>query len=488
MSLRDFTHPDDVADNQTQLRRALDGEIGSYQFEKRYLHKDGHVVWGRVSASLVRDQDCKPAYFVTHLEDITPRKLLEQERAKQAEQLQAVMEAVPDPISVYDTDGRIVLANTAYYKLVARLLQETPPGETVRHRVQQLGGFYTRDGTLLKEDEWAQTRALRGEVLASSDAVEILLHSPAGDPLSFSMTAAPLRDPEGHITGAVAMSRDITAYKQLEGERAEAHARELAAQQVAEQISAFLATAGHDIRSPLTVAAARVQLAERVAKRLAAVLDVPLPTLTVTAEPPKALADEAVESLQRARAGMETLRRLVNILFDVTRAQSQKLVLELAAMDLKELVQETVAAQQTATHGHRALLVTVPDHQVWVEGEADRLSEVLTNFLTNAVKYSPVDQPVTVKLEVVDHQAVVRVADHGPGIPTAEQGRIWDMFYRSPSVQVEPGNRTANGSLGLGLSICKQLIELHPGGRIGVESTVGEGSTFWFELPLASSS
>ncbi len=65
MSLRDFTHPDDVAENEALLRRALDGEIGSYQFEKRYLHQDGHVVWGRVSASLVRDQDGKPAYFVT---------------------------------------------------------------------------------------------------------------------------------------------------------------------------------------------------------------------------------------------------------------------------------------------------------------------------------------------------------------------------------------------------------------------------------------
>jgi signal transduction histidine kinase len=299
------------------------------------------------------------------------------------------------------------------------------------------------------------------------------------------MTAAPLRDPEGHITGAVAMSRDITAYKRLERERAESHASELAAEQVAEQMSAFLATAAHDIRSPLTVAAARVQMAMKMAERLTAALNAPEPTLTVTAQPPKLLAAETGENLQRAHASMDQLKRLVNLLFDVTQAQTQQLVLELAPVDLRALVEELVAAQQVGVHGHR-LQAQVPPNTVLVEADADRLNEVLANFISNALKYSSANQLVTVQLEVVDHQAVVRVVDQGPGIPFEERSRIWAPFYRSPEVPVQPGSRTEKGSLGLGLSICKQLIELHPGGNVGVESVVGAGSTFWFRLPLAS--
>jgi signal transduction histidine kinase len=227
-------------------------------------------------------------------------------------------------------------------------------------------------------------------------------------------------------------------------------------------------------------------MAVKVADRLAAALEEPLSTRSVTAEPPGLLAAQVRESLQRAHAGMDRLKRLVNLLFDVTQAQSQKLVLELAAVDLGALVKETVAAQQAAAGGHRILLVTVPPQKVWVMADADRLDEVLTNYLSNALKYSPADQPVTVRLEVVDQQAVVSVTDQGPGIPPEEQSRIWEPFYRSPEVPLQPGNQTTKGSLGLGLQICKQLVELHPGGHIGVESEVGHGSTFWFRLPLAS--
>jgi signal transduction histidine kinase len=182
---------------------------------------------------------------------------------------------------------------------------------------------------------------------------------------------------------------------------------------------------------------------------------------------------------------MQTLQRLVKVLFDVTQAQAHQLELDLAPCDLCALVQEHMDAERVAPEGHR-LQVQVPPDTVLVQADAARLLEVLTNFLANALKYSPANRPVTVQVEVVDQQAVVRVTDQGPGITPEEQSRIWDMFYRSPQVQGFPGKYAGSGSLGLGLHICKQLMELHPGGCIGVESEVGQGSTFWFQLPLAS--
>jgi signal transduction histidine kinase len=130
-------------------------------------------------------------------------------------------------------------------------------------------------------------------------------------------------------------------------------------------------------------------------------------------------------------------------------------------------------------------VLEVPADEVPVDADADRLDQVVSNYLTNALKYSPGDQPVTARLEVVDNLAVVSVVDHGPGLPPEEQSRVWELFHRIPGIEVRHESGESSGSLGLGLHICKQLVELHRGGSVGVGSVVGEGSTFWFRLPLA---
>jgi signal transduction histidine kinase len=143
-------------------------------------------------------------------------------------------------------------------------------------------------------------------------------------------------------------------------------------------------------------------------------------------------------------------------------------------------------ATQQETAQKRHIVLKVPAEVVPVQADADRLDQVLGNYLSNALKYSPDDQPVTVQLEVVENQAVVSVTDCGPGLPEEEQSRIWELFHRVPGIEVQSWSGESSGSLGLGLHICKLLMELHPGGCVGVDTQVGQGSTFWFRLPLAS--
>jgi signal transduction histidine kinase len=273
---------------------------------------------------------------------------------------------------------------------------------------------------------------------------------------------------------------DQTEQKRLAREREEARAHELALEDIARHMDEFLAIASHDLRTPLTVVKSRLQIALRRLTRLR----------DSGGAPPDDLPETDLEalhvSLLAANLSADKLTRLVAVLFDVARARSGTLELELAPCDLAALVREQVAAQQMAAPERTIELVTLDDRRLWVQADAARLSQVLGNYLTNALKYSPADQPVTVRLEVVENQAVVSVADHGPGIPLEEQSRIWELFHRVPGIELQYESGESSGSLGLGLHICKQLVELHPGGSAGVESVVGAGSTFWFRLPLVS--
>jgi PAS domain S-box-containing protein len=399
--------------------------------------------------------------------------------AERVAELEAVMEAVPDAMTVYDTAGHIRLANAAHQKQTARFLLPTVPGQTIRQQYQHVGGAYAASGAMLEEAEWPQTRALRGEVLTGAKAAEVSVRTPQDELATFSVTGAPLRDADGRITGAVTVNRDITEQKRLAQEQEETRARELALEDTARHMDEFLATASHDLRTPLTVVRSRLQMALRRLTRLHG----------SAATPPEVLPETDIEALHAsvlaANQSADRLIRLVALLFDVARARSGTLELQLAPCDLAALVREQVVTQRIAAPDRTIDLVLPNTQFVRVRADADRLGQVLTNYLSNALKYSPANQPVTVQLEILETQAVVSVTDYGPGLPVEEQSHIWEWFHRVPGIEVKYESGESSGSLGLGLHICKQLVELHPDGRVGVESVVGQGSTFWFRLPLA---
>jgi len=149
--------------------------------------------------------------------------------------------------------------------------------------------------------------------------------------------------------------------------------------------------------------------------------------------------------------------------------------------DLLTIARDAVQEQQSAWP-ERALTLDLPPRATLpLVADADRIGQVITNYLTNALKYSTEDQPVVVRITARNGSARVAVRDRGPGLSPEQQTHLWERFYRVPGIELQSGSGVG---LGLGLHICKTIVERH-GGHVGVESAPGAGSAFWFTLPLA---
>jgi signal transduction histidine kinase len=269
-------------------------------------------------------------------------------------------------------------------------------------------------------------------------------------------------------------SEEQTSRRAAEAARANAEA----ARELSQRLDEFVSVASHDIRTPVAVIRGNIQQALREYDQLLA--NEALDVIDGDARAVRAVR----ESLAEAVAGADRLTRLVDMLFDIVRARNGKLELQMAHCDLAAIVSATVEAQLIATPS-RAIQLELPEERpVTVYADADRLGQVLNNYLSNAIKYSPDTSIITTRLEVYGDKAIASVQDEGQGLPWTEQSQVWEMFHRAPGVSVQ--SATANAaSLGLGLHVCKQIIELHHG-QVGVESVEGHGSTFWFSLPLAT--
>lgn len=264
-----------------------------------------------------------------------------------------------------------------------------------------------------------------------------------GRRIHVSVTVSPIRDETGVIRGASAIARDITERKQAEQERARLRS------ELDELRRHFTAMVTHELRNPLTALKGFAQLMKRR----------------------RAYSDEAVDAIIAQSAQLE---RLLSDLAAATQREETKMELRRSSVDLIQLARMSVDEAQASTTAHR-IRADIPDRLPPGHWDPDRLSQIFRNLLLNAVKYSPDGGDIVVTVRDERAQAVVSVRDQGRGISADDLPRIFDRFYRAR------GAASTRGS-GLGLPITKLLVEAH-GGRIQVESKVGEGSVFTFTLP-----
>ena len=355
-----------------------------------------------------------------------------------------------------------------------RLWRSNAPGATLRESLDEAQrARLNREDLLVLDASEAAGQALPYGV---QSMLVVLLRVGTGlvGALALDYGAAPHSYSADEIVMARAVAK-LTALvierDRLLRERAEARANELALRQANQRMDDFLGLASHELKTPLSTLSGNIQLMERRLHRYA----------DEGGEAAAELANLLAPLLERARRSLGRLNRLVDDLLDTSRIQADKLELRLAPVDLGAIVAEVVQEQRQMAP-RRAIDLAMPAHRpIPVLADADRIAQVVTNYLTNALKYAPEDRPITVRLEMDDATVRVGVHDEGQGLAPSEHAHVWDRFYRAPGIEHQSGSHVG---LGMGLHISRTIVERH-GGQVGVESASGRGATFWFTLPLA---
>jgi PAS domain S-box-containing protein len=371
--------------------------------------------------------------------DVTQRNQAERALRETEEFNRTIIDCSPDCIKVLDLDGRLLMINEAGRQLL---------------EIDDDTSLYGQDWRTIWP-RFATNEA--GDVLAQAKAGRTLrfeeLHTTLkGTQKWWDVIMTPVRGGDGDVVRILSVSRDITDRKQTEDALREADRRK----------DEFLATLAHELRNPLAAIANAVYLLKKSAEGGG----------SITAQTPKLLA--------MAENQVGHLVRLVDDLLEVSRITSGKIQLKKQPVDLAEVLRQSVDASHAMAGPLRhKISLALPDEPLMVDGDPVRLTQIFTNLLSNAEKYTPAEGHIVVSTQRTQNACSVRIKDTGAGIPADMLSRIFDLF-----IQADRTLPRSHGGIGLGLTLARRLCELHGGDIEAHSEGVGRGSEFIVRLPL----
>jgi len=428
MHFHDISYPDDLARDENLFNDQISGRRSQYALEKRYRHRNGTIVWGFLTSSVVRDPSGKVLYVVRMVEDINERKLALEALRESEERYRDLFENATDLIQSVRPDGTFAYVNRAWMQTLGYTHEDLP-----RLRLMDI----------IHPDCRAQCEEIFHRVLSgeSVSGIQADFVTSRGERITVEGNVS-CRFEKGEPVATRAILRDVTERKQLERLKDE-----------------FVSTVSHELRTPLTSIFGSLGLLVGGAAG-------PLP-------------ETVQRMLHIAYSNSERLIRLVNDILDMQKIESGRMEFHLEVLEIAPIVAEAVEANRAYAERY-GVTIQVEDHSNGAKAriDHDRFIQVLTNLLSNASKFTNPGTPVEVRIDTSDSDVRVAVQDHGPGIPKEFRSRIFQKF-----AQADSSDSRQKGGTGLGLSITKAIVE-RLGGKIEYESELGKGTTFTVTLPL----
>lgn len=458
INFQSITHPEDLDTDLNYVQKILAGEIRTYQMEKRYFHKQGHIVWILLSVSLMRNPYGQPLYLIAQIQDITQRKLAQEALRERERRFHAIFNQTFQFIGLLQPDGTLLEANQTALDFAG--IKSTD----VINRPFWEARWWTISAATQEQLQQAIASAATGEfvryevdVLGAEDTVTTI-----------DLSLKPVFDEAGKVVLIIPEGRDISQRKQAEAELTKAkEAAELANQAK----SMFLANMSHELRTPLNVILGFTQVMKR----------------------DRSLTAKQQEHLQIISRSGDHLLGLINDVLDLAKIESGYITQDEKSFNLHLLLQTVVQMLKPKAKAKQLQFNFYSDTHIpqCVIADEKKLRQVLINLLSNAIKFTK-NGSVTLRVQLSNeamnpkpeekpqHPSLwlsFEVEDTGVGIDPTEIKTIFDPFF-----QTQTGKNVTEGT-GLGLSISKKLIQFM-GGAITVNSTLGQGSKFQFNIPV----
>jgi hypothetical protein len=361
---------------------------------------------------------------------VKPYNLLFRNLKQSEEQYRDLYEEAPNAYFSCGVDGYVVRANRRATELLGYSRDEL-----VGRPVFEL---YAETPNGKAKAQKIFQRFLAGDEISNE---ELEMCRADGSKVWISLSVRPIRDKEGRVVASRSIVMDISEHKRLDQLKDD-----------------FIGLVSHELRSPMTVITGAINTALTEAERLS--------------------PEETRQLLKDAALEAELLSNILGNLLELSRIQANRLSLHAEAIDTRKVVQDAIERVKRQSSAHE-FIVSIPRKLPPVYADPLRLERILYNLLENAVKYSPQGGEIRVSVKPQKEHLVIGISDQGIGISPADQAKLFAPFQRLEEFRPE-GVR----GVGLGLLVCRRLVEAH-GGQIWVESELGRGSTFFFTMPLS---
>jgi len=410
---------------------------GRFEDEGWRVRKDGSRFWANVVITALRDEDGKLLGFSKITRDLTDRRLHEEALRQSEERFRFLVDAVQDyAIFMLDPEGIV-----ASWNLGAERIKGYSRDEIIgRH----FSHFFT-DEDRAAGKPWEELAIARRTGRAEVEGWRVKKN---GDRFWARVVLTAVNDDEGHLRGFAKVTQDLSERR---------HVQDL--EKAAKNVNEFIAMLAHELRNPLAPIRSAVMVMAKA--------------------PQDAATVEAMrQTIDRQSA---QLARIVDDMIDIARITKGSLVIEHEPVDLTEVVRRAIETAAPAIEAARhALEVHLPEKPLVVHGDRYRLTQLLSNLLNNAARYTPPGGRVWLRATTQNGHAVLTVTDTGRGIEPQVMDRIFDMFVqgRTPLERV-------GGGLGIGLALARRIAELHGGTLQGRSEGENKGAEFLLRLPLS---